>query len=55
MKDAATTVVFHISRQQGQSLLHVGQDFRLSSSCREYREVSFAIGFNHPLGFRGII
>jgi hypothetical protein len=29
MKDALTIVGFHISRQQGQSLLHVGQEFGL--------------------------
>ena len=31
MKDALTIVVFHVSRQQGQSLLHVGQEFRLKA------------------------
>ena len=31
MRDALTIVVVHISRQQGQSLLHVGQEFRLKA------------------------
>jgi hypothetical protein len=29
MRDALTIVVVHVSRQQGQSLLYVGQEFRL--------------------------
>ena len=33
MKDAVTIVVVHISRQQGQSLLHVGQDLRLKAGA----------------------
>ena len=31
MRDALTIVVFHISRQQGQPMLHVGQEFRLKA------------------------
>jgi len=31
MKDAVTIVVVHISRQQGQALLNVGQDLRLKA------------------------
>ena len=33
MKDAVTIVVVHISRQQGQSLLYVGQEFRLKAGA----------------------
>ena len=33
MKDAVTIVVFHISRQHGQSLLNVGQDLRLKAGA----------------------
>ena len=33
MRDAVTIVVVHISRQQGQSLLHVGQDLRLKAGA----------------------
>jgi hypothetical protein len=33
MRDALTIVVFHVSRQQGQSLLHVGQEFRLKAGA----------------------
>ena len=33
MKDAVTIVVVHISRQQGQSLLHVGQELRLKAGA----------------------
>ena len=33
MKDAVTIVVVHVSRQQGQSLLNVGQDFRLKAGA----------------------
>ena len=31
MRDAVTILVVHVSRQQGQSLLHVGQEFRLKA------------------------
>ena len=33
MRDALTIVVVHISRQQGQSLLHVGQHLRLKAGA----------------------
>ena len=33
MKDAVTIVVLYISRQQGQSLLNVDQDFRLKAGA----------------------
>ena len=33
MRDALTIVVVHISRQQGQSLLHVSQDLRLKAGA----------------------
>ena len=33
MKDAVTIVGVHISRQQGQSLLHVSQEFRLKAGA----------------------
>ena len=33
MKDAVTIVVVHVSRQQSQPLLHVGQDLRLEAGA----------------------
>ena len=33
MRDALTIVVVHISRQQDQSLLHVGQEFSLKAGA----------------------
>ena len=36
MRDALTIVVVHISRQQGQSLLHVGQQLRLKAMLGNY-------------------
>jgi hypothetical protein len=33
MRDALTIVVVHVSRQQGQSLLHVGQEFSLKAGA----------------------
>ena len=33
MKDAVTIVVVHVSRQQGQSLLNVGQHLRLKAGA----------------------
>ena len=33
MKDVVTIVVAHTSRQQGQSLLNVGQEFRLKAGA----------------------
>ena len=33
MKDAATIVIVHISRQRGQPVLDVGQDLRLKAEA----------------------
>jgi hypothetical protein len=33
MKDAVTIVVVHLSRQQGQLLLNVGQDLRVKAGA----------------------
>jgi hypothetical protein len=43
MKDALTIMVVHFSRQQGQSLLHVGQDLRLKAGA------NFLQRINEPL------
>ena len=39
MRDALTIVVVHISREQGQSLLHVGQEFRLKARAKSLRRL----------------
>jgi hypothetical protein len=46
MKDALTIVVFHVSRQQSQSLLHVGQDLHLKAGS------DFLQHINEPGGSR---
>ena len=48
MKDALTIVVVHISRQQGQSLLHVGQEFRLKAGADFLQRVNEARHFVGP-------
>ena len=40
MNDAVTIVVFHVSRQQGQALLHVRQQLRLKAGPDFYRVIS---------------
>jgi hypothetical protein len=40
MKDAVTIVVVHISRQQGQPLLHVGQEPRLKADANFLKHIN---------------
>ena len=40
MSDAVTIVVVHFSRQQGQSLLHVGQDLRLKAGANFLQRIN---------------
>ena len=40
MSDVVTIVVVHVSRQQGQSLLHVGQDLRLKASADFFKHIN---------------
>ncbi len=52
MSDAVTIVVVHISRQQDQSLLHVGQEFRLKASAdflQRVNEASHFVGTDPPV------
>ena len=39
MRDALTILVVHISRQQGQPLLHVGQEFRLKAGADFFQRI----------------
>ena len=48
MKDALTIVVVHISRQQGQSLLHVGQEFSLKAGADFLQRVDETGHFVRP-------
>jgi len=48
MRDALTIVVVHISRQQGQSLLHVGQEFSLEASADFLQRINEPRHFVRP-------
>ena len=48
MKEALTIVVVHISRQQGQSLLHVGQDLSLKAGADFLQRVNEPGHFVRP-------
>ena len=52
MKDAVTIVVVHVSRQQNQSLLHVGQELRLKAAAdflQRVNEPGHFVGRIRPL------
>ena len=52
MKDAVTIVVVHISRQQGQPLVDVGQDFRLKAGANFLQRINEAghfVGSDPPV------
>ena len=57
MRDAVTIVVVHISRQQGQSLLNVGQEFRLKAGAdflQRVNEPGHFVGPDPPIQCKSI-